>query len=85
MAVFVDITERQRAEEALREAGRRKDELLATLAQELRNPLVPIRNAAQILRRHGSSDPMVRAARDLIERQVEYPGSGRNRRGCESW
>ena len=46
----LDVTERKRAEEALRQADRRKDEFLATLAHELRNPLAPIRNGLQILR-----------------------------------
>ena len=45
-----DITDRKRTEEALREADRRKDEFLAMLAHELRNPLAPIRNALQILK-----------------------------------
>ena len=45
ISAFVDITERKEAEEALREADRRKDEFLAMLAHELRNPLAPIRNA----------------------------------------
>ena len=48
--VNIDITDRKQTEEALREADRRKDEFLATLAHELRNPLAPIRNAVQILR-----------------------------------
>ena len=48
--MLLDITESRRAEEALREADRRKDEFLAMLAHELRNPLAPIRNALQILR-----------------------------------
>jgi PAS domain S-box-containing protein len=46
----LDVTKRKRAEEALRQADRRKDEFLATLAHELRNPLAPIRNGLQILR-----------------------------------
>ncbi|MEJ8839840.1 hybrid sensor histidine kinase/response regulator [Ramlibacter sp. AN1133] len=46
----LDVTERKRAEEALRQADRHKDEFLATLAHELRNPLAPIRNGLQILR-----------------------------------
>ena len=46
-----DVTERRRMEEALREADRRKDEFLATLAHELRNPLRPIRNALHVLHR----------------------------------
>ena len=45
-----DIEDHKRAEAALREADRRKDEFLATLAHELRNPLAPIRNSLQILR-----------------------------------
>ena len=45
-----DITERKRTEEALREADRRKDEFLALLAHELRNPLAPLRNGLQVMR-----------------------------------
>lgn len=67
-----DITERKEAEEALREADRRKDAFLATLAHELRNPLAPIRNAAEILRIKGLPDPTSRAARDMIERQLQH-------------
>jgi PAS domain S-box-containing protein len=66
----VDITERKRAEEALAEANRRKDEFLAMLAHELRNPLAPIRNAVQILRIQGSTDPNLLWARDIIDRNV---------------
>jgi PAS domain S-box-containing protein len=47
----LDITERKRAEAALRESERRKDEFLAMLAHELRNPVAPIRNAAEVLAR----------------------------------
>ena len=61
---------RQRAEQALIEADRRKDEFLATLAHELRNPLAPIRNAAQIMRvmvscegaASGGSQPAIRGS-----------------------
>ncbi|MES2186106.1 MAG: ATP-binding protein [Pseudomonadota bacterium] len=68
--VLVDITDRKRAEEALQDADRRKDEFLATLAHELRNPLAPIRSAARI-----SSDPsatlqQLRWSHEVIERQV---------------
>ncbi|MFN8475055.1 MAG: PAS domain S-box protein [Anaerolineae bacterium] len=67
-----DITEQKRAEEALREADRRKDEFLATLAHELRNPLAPVRNAVQILKLQDSLDPSSQAARDIIDRQVQH-------------
>lgn len=60
------------SEEALKEADRRKDEFLATLAHELRNPLVPVRNAVQVLRLKGPDEPEVRWGRDVIERQVEH-------------
>jgi PAS domain S-box-containing protein len=67
-----DVTERKRAEEALREADRRKDEFLAMLAHELRNPLAPLRNAVQLLKVAGSDGAAVARARALMERQVEY-------------
>jgi PAS domain S-box-containing protein len=65
-----DFTEKKQAEEALKEANRRKDEFLAILAHELRNPLAPIRNAAQVLRMRDLTDPQLRSARDIIDRQV---------------
>jgi signal transduction histidine kinase len=70
--IFRDISARRQAEEALREAARRKDEFLATLAHELRNPLAPIRNAMQIMA--VSQDDFVRTAevRALIERQLKH-------------
>jgi PAS domain S-box-containing protein len=67
-----DITERRRAELALREADRHKDEFLAMLAHELRNPLAPIRNATEVLKRLGPPHPLLAQARDLIERQVSH-------------
>src|SRR4029077_7306529 len=48
--ILVDITERKRAEDAVREADRRKSEFLAMLSHELRNPLAPLRNGLKILR-----------------------------------
>ena len=67
-----DVTERKRAEEALKEADRRKDVFLAMLAHELRNPLAPIRNAIQLLRLTGPKEAAVESASDLIERQVTH-------------
>ncbi len=65
-----DITERRRAEQALIEADRRKDEFLATLAHELRNPLAPIRNGLQIMKIAAGDRATVDEARALIDRQV---------------
>ncbi len=56
---------------ALREADRRKDEFLATLAHELRNPLAPIRNAAELMRGQKANDRQREWARDVIARQVK--------------
>ena len=67
-----DITDRKRLEESLRLADRRKDEFLATLAHELRNPLAPIRNAIHLLKAADVADGKVRAARDIIDRQVQH-------------
>ena len=67
--VAIDITERMRAEEALRQADRRKDEFLATLAHELRNPLAPIRNAVQLLRLDASGGT-IQSAIEMLERQT---------------
>ncbi|HEY9232209.1 MAG TPA: ATP-binding protein, partial [Blastocatellia bacterium] len=72
LGATVDITERKLAEQSLIEADRRKDEFLAMLAHELRNPLAPIRNAIQLLRRIGPPDPELQQAREVIARQVEY-------------
>jgi two-component system CheB/CheR fusion protein len=66
-----DITARKQAEEALKEADRRKDEFLAMLAHELRNPLAPIRTALEIMRMAGATGPQVEPARQMIERQVQ--------------
>lgn len=66
-----DITQRKLAELALREANHRKDEFLATLAHELRNPLAPICNAVQIMKMVGIKHPVLERATGMIERQVE--------------
>ena len=60
-----------RSEEALREADCRKNEFLAMLAHELRNPLAPIRNAAQVLRLIGTEEPNLKWSTEIIERQVK--------------
>jgi PAS domain S-box-containing protein len=67
---FRDITERRGAEEALREADRRKDEFLAMLAHELRNPLAPIRNALHLMRVSGGAGPLAAEAQQVMERQL---------------
>jgi PAS domain S-box-containing protein len=66
-----DITDRKRAEQALKEADHRKDEFLAMLAHELRNPLAPLRSAMQVMRLKGMDDPELEWARDVVERQVQ--------------
>ena len=58
--------------QALREADRRKDEFLATLAHELRNPLAPIRNSLQILKMPRVDAATVERSRDMMERQVQH-------------
>ena len=67
-----DISEQKRVEEALRDADRKKDEFLAILAHELRNPLAPIRTAVGILRAPGVPEPLLTRSRDIIERQVAH-------------
>jgi PAS domain S-box-containing protein len=71
ISVTADIHERKLIEQTLREAERRKDEFLATLAHELRNPLAPIRNAVAILGKKDAFDPELAWSREVIERQVE--------------
>jgi PAS domain S-box-containing protein len=68
--IAIDITERKRAEEALLEANRRKDEFLATLGHELRNPLAPIRNGLHILRLAGELPGRTGDVVAMMERQV---------------
>jgi PAS domain S-box-containing protein len=67
----IDVTEHRNAEDRLREESRRKDEFLAMLAHELRNPLAPIRNAAQVCKLLASADANLQRASGMIERQVE--------------
>ncbi len=67
----MDVTERRDAEDALREADRRKDEFLATLAHELRNPLSPIRTGLQVLNLTDDADT-ARRTRQMMERQLGH-------------
>jgi PAS domain S-box-containing protein len=68
----IDITESKQAEQALRKADQRKDEFLAMLAHELRNPLAPIRNAAYVLAQPGLDESRVKWAQETIEGQVTH-------------
>jgi signal transduction histidine kinase len=70
--VSIDVTERKRAEEALRNADRRKDEFLAMLAHELRNPLAPISAAAHLLNVVRHDEARVRKTSEIIGRQVDH-------------
>ncbi|MGZ8238607.1 MAG: hybrid sensor histidine kinase/response regulator [Methylobacter sp.] len=72
LVVATDITDRKRAAEALRLADRRKDEFLAMLAHELRNPLAPIRNAVQLLKIQEVIDPKLAWSYQVIDRQVTH-------------
>jgi PAS domain S-box-containing protein len=66
----IDITRRKEMEQALKDSDRRKDEFLATLAHELRNPLAPIGNALEILKQAGDDPQILKTAREAIERQM---------------
>jgi signal transduction histidine kinase/ActR/RegA family two-component response regulator len=72
VAVSMDIEDRIRAEEGLKEADRRKDEFLAMLAHELRNPLAPIGSAAALLLRRHAEDAQLRGISAVITRQVQH-------------
>ncbi len=66
------LAERERSEQALRVADRRKDEFLATLGHELRNPLAPLMTALQLLALADIRDPVVLRVRPVMERQVQH-------------
>jgi PAS domain S-box-containing protein len=71
--VMRDQTDQKRAEEALQQADRRKDEFLAMLGHELRNPLAPIRNALFLMKLRGSKDPAdVERLRAMMDRQISH-------------
>ncbi|HXU30926.1 MAG TPA: PAS domain S-box protein [Thermoanaerobaculia bacterium] len=67
-----DVTERKRVEEALRDADRRKDEFLALLAHELRNPLAPLRNGLEIMRLASDDPAAVAETRNIMDRQLTH-------------
>jgi PAS domain S-box-containing protein len=67
-----DMDEPKRLAETLQEADRRKDEFLATLAHELRNPLAPIRNALELMRWERDNPTLIEQARAVMERQVSH-------------
>jgi signal transduction histidine kinase/ActR/RegA family two-component response regulator len=65
------VLQHKRAEAALQETDRRKDEFLAILAHELRNPLAPLRNALSILRLRGADAQILEQTRNIMERQLQ--------------
>jgi signal transduction histidine kinase len=72
VAAFVDVTRLKQADEQLRAADRQKDEFLAALSHELRNPLMPITTSVQVLRRASTSAESGKRALDVIDRQSKH-------------
>jgi len=72
IGVSPDVTDQRRATEMELEAARQKDEFIAVLAHELRNPLAPIRTSVGVLRAASPSEPHLRECRDIIDRQVAH-------------
>jgi len=70
--LFTDVTERKRQELELREANQRKDEFLAVLAHELRNPLAPVRSALNVLQLSQGDPAAVAAVLPMLQRQVDH-------------
>lgn len=72
VGVVIDIDEQKRSEEALRTTDRRKDTFLAVLAHELRNPLAPMRNSLELLKRSETNPAINQRARATMERQLSH-------------
>jgi PAS domain S-box-containing protein len=72
VAALIDITERRKIEEAVREGDRRKTDFLAVLSHELRNPLAPIRNSVFMLERSPPGTDAARRASEVLQRQTEH-------------
>lgn len=72
VAIRTDITEHRRMQELLEKEGRNKDQFLATLAHELRNPLAPLRNGIQILEFAQQDEELARSTREMMERQMAH-------------
>jgi PAS domain S-box-containing protein len=72
LGVMMDITARKQMEEALRDAGRRKDQFLAMLAHELRNPLAPIYHGLYLLRRSAAPTPDAERIHSMLDRQMKH-------------
>lgn len=72
LAFVLDITQRKSLEAQLQEEARRKDEFLAQLGHELRNPLAPMRNSLAVLRRLAPDDGPARGLQEIMERQVAH-------------
>ncbi len=72
VGVVIDIDKQKRSEEALRTTDRRKDTFLAVLAHELRNPLAPMRNALELLKRSDTNPAINQRARATMERQLSH-------------
>ena len=72
ISVFIDVTDRHLSALNLLDAGRRKDEFLATLSHELRNPLAPLRTALEVMRLAKDDEAVVERARATMERQLQH-------------
>lgn len=70
LSVIRDITQRKLAEQSLRDADKSKDEFLAILAHELRNPLAPMKNSLEIMKRAQGNSSLIEQARSMIDRQL---------------